>query len=83
MADLRGHEGRAPPGGPNSFKFMQFLENFGKIVCCLPHGELAPHLGEILDQPLVKYRKTEPSIASIFAQRVLPITHDGQTHQVH
>ena len=25
-----------PPGGPNSFNFMQFLWNFGKIVCS-PH----------------------------------------------
>ena len=27
---------RAPPGGPNSFHFMQFLGNFGKIVCWRP-----------------------------------------------
>ena len=35
---------RAPPplGGPNSFNFMQFLGNFGKIVCWRPPGELAP-----------------------------------------
>ena len=32
VADLRGREGRAPPG-PNSFNFMQFLGKFGKIVC--------------------------------------------------
>ena len=31
-----------PPGGPNSFNFMQFLGNFGKIVCWRPPGELAP-----------------------------------------
>ena len=31
-----------PPWGPNSFNFMQFLGNIGKIVCwCLP-GELVP-----------------------------------------
>ena len=36
-------EGRAapPPGGPNSFNFMQFLGKFGKIVCWRPPGELA------------------------------------------
>ena len=43
MADLKGREGRASPsGGPNSFNFMQFLGNFGKIVCWCPPGELAP-----------------------------------------
>ena len=31
-----------PPGGPNSFNFMQFLGNFDKIVCWRPPGELAP-----------------------------------------
>ena len=32
-----------PPGGPNSFNFMQFLGKFGKIVCWRPPpGELAP-----------------------------------------
>ena len=35
-----------PPGGPNSFKFMQFLGKFGKIVCWRP-------LGEILGPPLI------------------------------
>ena len=39
LADLttggsKGKRGtRAPPGGPNSFNFMQFLGKFGKIVC--------------------------------------------------
>ena len=36
-----------PPGRPNSFNFMQFLGNFGKIACW------RPHLGEILDPPLL------------------------------
>ena len=27
---------RAPPQGPNSFNFMQFLGKFGKIVCWRP-----------------------------------------------
>ena len=31
-----------PPGGPNSFNFVQFLGKFGKIVCWRPPGELAP-----------------------------------------
>ena len=48
-----GREGRAPPGGPNSFNFMQFLGNFGKIVCWRPPGSWRPLLGEILDPPLL------------------------------
>ena len=45
---------RAPPGGPNSFNFMQFLGKFGKIVCWhLPLESWRPLLGEILDPPLV------------------------------
>ena len=39
VADLRGSAWDAPPpppGGPNSFDFMQFLGNFGKIVCWGP-----------------------------------------------
>ena len=31
-----------PPGGPNSFNFMQFLGKFGKIILAPPPGELAP-----------------------------------------
>ena len=31
-----------PPRGQNSFDFMQFLGNFGEIVCWCPPGELAP-----------------------------------------
>ena len=43
-----------PPGGPNSFNFMQFLGKFGKIVCWRPPlGSWRPLLGEILDPPLV------------------------------
>ena len=43
--------------GPNSFNFMQFLGEFGKIICCQPPPpppeSWCPHLGEILDPPLV------------------------------
>ena len=48
VADLHSKilDARPPPGGPNSFNFMQFLGNFGKIVCWRPPGELATHLGE-------------------------------------
>ena len=43
MADLHSKILDArPPGGPNSFNFMQFLGKFGKIVCWHPPGELAP-----------------------------------------
>ena len=43
-----------PPGGPNSFNFIQFLGKFGKIVCWRPSplGSWRPLLGEILDPPL-------------------------------
>ena len=56
MADLHSKilDARPPPGGPNSFNFMQFLGKFGKIVCWRPPppGSLRPLLGEILDPPL-------------------------------
>ena len=42
-----GREGCVPPpGGPNSFNFMQFFGKFGNFVCW------CPLLGEILDPPL-------------------------------
>ena len=41
-----------PPGGPNSFNFMQFLGNFGKIICWRPQGSSRCLLVEILDPPL-------------------------------
>ena len=40
----------APPRGPNSFNFMQFLGKFGKIICWRPPGSWRPLLGEILDE---------------------------------
>ena len=43
VADLGGGtRDMRPPGGPNSFNFMQFLGNFGKFVCWCPPGELVP-----------------------------------------
>ena len=43
MADLHSKIlDMCPPGGPNSFNFMQFLGKFGKIVCWHPPGELVP-----------------------------------------
>ena len=37
VADLRGGvRTHAPPRRPNSFNFMQFLGEFGKIVCSRP-----------------------------------------------
>ena len=50
-----GGTGLRPPPGQNSFNFMQFLGNFGKILCWRPppRGVGAPLLGEILDPPLV------------------------------
>ena len=55
MVDLRVRRGCVPPsGGPNSFDFMHFLGNFGKIVCWRPPplGSWRPLLREILDLPL-------------------------------
>ena len=49
VADLRGgaRDVRPPPGGPNSFNFMQFLGKFGKIVCWRPPwGVGAPSSGK-------------------------------------
>ena len=42
-----------PPGGRNSFNFMQFLGRFVKILgwCSIVEG-WGPHLSEILDPPL-------------------------------
>ena len=50
-----GREGRTPPPRrPNSFNFMQFLGEFGKIVCSRPPLEGSrPPLGEILDPSLL------------------------------
>ena len=50
----KGGRKGCPPGGPNSFNFMQFLGNFGKLVCWHPPpGSWRPLLGEILDPPLI------------------------------
>ena len=48
VADLRGDAGDAhPPRGPNSFNFMKFWENFGKIIYWLPPwGVGAPSSGK-------------------------------------
>ena len=58
VADLRSHilDVRPPPSGPHSF--MQFLGNFGKIVCWRP-------LGDILDPPLVTYTITLDYISKL------------------
>ena len=46
-----GRQGRAPPpGGPNSFIFMQFLAK--KLQNNSTFGSWRPLLGEILDPPL-------------------------------
>ena len=36
LSDLRREWGSTPPRRPNSLNFMQFLEEFGKIVCSRP-----------------------------------------------
>ena len=47
VADLRGGGARdaRPPGGSNSFNFVQFLGKFGKIVCWRPPGLVPPPRG--------------------------------------
>ena len=44
--------------GPNSFNFMQLLGKFLKFVCWRPPPPPSwrPHLGEILDQPLLRLK---------------------------
>ena len=42
MADLREVQGTRAPG-PNSFNFMQFLGEFGKIVCWCPPWKVGAH----------------------------------------
>ena len=42
----------ATPRHPNSFDFMQFPGEFGKIVGWRPMNSGCPHLGEILIPPL-------------------------------
>ena len=69
VADLRGAQGRrTPPGGPNSFNFMQFLAKFGKIVCWRPLGSCRPLLGEILDPPLHTACVSWPHLTGIWTR---------------
>ena len=85
VADLHSKILDVPPspGGPNSFNFMQFLGNFGKIVCWRPPGELAPpprgnpgsatvyvfisHLLKILKSSETKQSPTETSRNIVFS----------------
>ena len=50
-----------------SFNFMQFLWNFGKTVCWRPPPPpegWRPHLGEILDPPLLRVSKLKKKVTS-------------------
>ena len=53
-----------PPGRQNSFNFMRYLGEFGKIVCSFPllKGS-CPHLVEILDPPLKSMSLLYPFLA--------------------
>ena len=55
VADLRGVAGTCtPPGGPNSFIFMQFsAKKLQNNRLAHPFWELAHPLGKILDPPLL------------------------------
>ena len=63
VVDIGGSKGGGretlPLRGSNSFNFMQCLGKFGKIVCWRPpsFGGSVPHLGEILDLPLVEKKQ--------------------------
>ena len=62
----RGARDVLPAGGSNSFNFMLFLGKFGKIVCwCSPKG-WRPHLGEILNPPLLTYEFSRQYLSSVF-----------------
>ena len=60
VADLRGARGTRPtppaphPRGPNSFNFMQFLGNFGKIVCWRPWRVGAPSSGKSTTHKIIQ-----------------------------
>ena len=56
MADLWGHEGRAPGTQILSIS-CSFLGKFGQIVYWRPLEGWRPHLGEILDPPTFKLFK--------------------------
>ena len=59
LADLRGgaRDARPPPGGPNSFIFMQFSGT--KLKNNSTFGSWRPPLGKILDPPLVCSKETD------------------------
>ena len=71
----KGSARDAPPGGPNSFNFMQFLGNFCKIVCWRPPlRSWRPLLGEILDPELilVGHCNNLLTVKGVVAQRSVP-----------
>ena len=54
-----GRKGRAPPWGPNSFNFMQFLGKYGNINVAAPLGSWRPLLEENPPLTAQKIKKTE------------------------
>ena len=73
VADLRGgvRDARPPPLRPNSFNFMQFLGEFGKIACSRPPlGGFTPppwgNPGSVTDMaqtPSKHYRVTKAKLS--------------------
>ena len=72
MAHLRGRFPHAP--GTNSFNFIGFLGKFGKIVCWRPLESWRPHLGEILDPPLLSTKSC--------LKTAKPLLDTGQAHLI-
>ena len=70
-----------PPWGPNSFNFMQFWGKIGQIIALRIHlWSWRPHLGEILDPPLMK--KMVFCLQSFFPNRLtLPVRYE--TVEIH
>ena len=64
----RGREGRAPPEVPNSFNFMQFSGNLAEWYVGAPPtppGSWRPHLGEILDPPLLRTHLIKGKVSNL------------------
>ena len=73
--------GARDPPRPNSFNFMHFLGNFGKIVCWRPppppRGSWRPLLEKILDPPLHWYKKNSTNQYPSGKWFYLPVTTTG------
>ena len=62
-----------PPWGPNSFNSCSFWEILAKSYVCAPRESWRPHLGGILDPPLIVMH---------FSTKIMPILSSGQCPQI-